>query len=109
MGKVLQCAPISNCKALQGPAKLWAVCICLRQICVMAADVDMCRQGDAQILGDWKKTHTIQMLKREVEQKGYSAVTVCEPASPPASSTLPAKTPCHLLRSATSPHSSTPG
>ena len=51
--------------------------------CVVATDVDMCGQGDAQILEDWKKSHTIQMLKREVEQKGYSAVTVRASSQPP--------------------------
>ena len=40
------------------------------------ADIDMCRQGDVQIVVGWKKSHTIQMLKREVEQKGYSGFTV---------------------------------
>lgn len=52
----------------------------------------MCGQGDVQNLEDWKKTHTIQMLKREVEQKGYSAVTVRASSQPPTQGLV--TTPC---------------
>merc|ERR1719473_516505 len=39
-------------------------------------NIDMCFQGDAEIIGDWKRHHTIASLKQIVEQKGYSAVCV---------------------------------
>merc|ERR1719267_449231 len=39
-------------------------------------NIDMCYQGDAEIIGDWKRHHTIESLKKIVEQKGYSAVCV---------------------------------
>ena len=39
-------------------------------------NIDMCFQGDAEIIGDWKSQHTIASLKKIVEQKGYSAVCV---------------------------------
>lgn len=41
-------------------------------------DVDMCGQGDVEIIGDWKRSRTIQQLKRIVEAKGYSAFTVSD-------------------------------
>merc|ERR1719473_1404840 len=40
------------------------------------SNIDMCFQGDAEIIGDWKRHHTIASLKQIVEQKGYSAVCV---------------------------------
>lgn len=40
------------------------------------SNIDMCGQGDVEIIGDWKKKHSIEDLKRMVEQKGYSAFTV---------------------------------
>lgn len=40
------------------------------------SNIDMCGQGDVEIIGDWKATHSIEDLKRIVEQKGYSAITV---------------------------------
>jgi len=39
-------------------------------------NIDMCCQGDVEIIGDWKRHHTIESLKKIVEQKGYSAVCV---------------------------------
>eukprot|EP00927_Polykrikos_kofoidii_P053189 TRINITY_DN4745_c0_g1_i14.p1 TRINITY_DN4745_c0_g1~~TRINITY_DN4745_c0_g1_i14.p1 ORF type:complete len:406 (-),score=25.32 TRINITY_DN4745_c0_g1_i14:93-1310(-) len=39
-------------------------------------DIDMCGQGDAEIIPDWKNKVTIEDLKRIVEEKGYSAITV---------------------------------
>jgi len=39
-------------------------------------NIDMCFQGDAEIIGDWKKAHTIDSLKALVEEKNYSAVCV---------------------------------
>lgn len=39
-------------------------------------DIDMCGQGDKQIVGGWKNTHSIDDLKRIAEKKGYSAFTV---------------------------------
>lgn len=39
-------------------------------------NIDMCFQGDAEIIHDWKSSHTIESLKKIVEQKGYSAVCV---------------------------------
>merc|ERR1719450_800391 len=39
-------------------------------------NIDMCFQGDAEIIHDWKRHHTIASLKKIVEQKGYSAVCV---------------------------------
>ena len=68
MDKVLQCAQRWNCKES---------CLNAYTRSVLAvADIDMCRQGDVQIVASWKRSHTIQMLKREVEQKGYSGFTV---------------------------------
>jgi len=39
-------------------------------------NIDMCFQGDAEIIGDWKSHTSIDKLKKTVEQKGYSAVCV---------------------------------
>merc|ERR1719267_350532 len=39
-------------------------------------NIDMCFQGDVEIIGDWKKHHTVESLKKIVEAKGYSAVCV---------------------------------
>jgi hypothetical protein len=39
-------------------------------------NIDMCGQGDTEIIGDWQSTHTIDQLKEIVEKKNYSAVTV---------------------------------
>ena len=36
----------------------------------------MCGQGDVEIIHNWRNKHTIEDLKRMVEQKGYSAVCV---------------------------------
>jgi len=39
-------------------------------------NIDMCGQGDVEIIGDWKRHHTIASLKKIVEEKRYSAFTV---------------------------------
>jgi len=39
-------------------------------------NIDMCFQGDVEIVGDWKRHTSIEKLKKIVEQKGYSAVCV---------------------------------
>jgi len=36
----------------------------------------MCGQGDIQIIHNWRASHTIENLKRIVEEKGYSAISV---------------------------------
>jgi len=43
---------------------------------VKYTNIDMCFQGDVEIIGDWKKAHTLASLKKIVEKKGYSAVCV---------------------------------
>jgi len=37
-------------------------------------NIDMCGQGDVEIIPEWKKTHTIEQLKAIVEEQSYSAV-----------------------------------
>jgi len=39
-------------------------------------NIDMCGQGDVEIIGGWKQKHSIEELKRMVIKKGYSAFTV---------------------------------
>mmetsp|Transcript_14998 Transcript_14998/g.19458 ORF Transcript_14998/g.19458 Transcript_14998/m.19458 type:complete len:319 (-) Transcript_14998:271-1227(-) len=39
-------------------------------------NIDMCGQGDIEIIHNWKNTHSIDDLKRIVQQKGYSGFTV---------------------------------
>ena len=39
-------------------------------------NIDMCYQGDKEIIHNWRSTHSIEDLKRIVEQKGYSAICV---------------------------------
>ena len=39
-------------------------------------NIDMCRQGDIEIIHNWRKSHSIDDLKRIVEQKGYTCFTV---------------------------------
>lgn len=39
-------------------------------------NIDMCFQGDVEIIHNWKMTTSIEKLKRTVENKGYSAVCV---------------------------------
>jgi hypothetical protein len=39
-------------------------------------NIDMCGQGDVEIIGNWRSTHSIDDLKKIVEAKGYSAVCV---------------------------------
>jgi len=43
---------------------------------VKYTNIDMCFQGDAEIIGDWKRNYSIAALKKIVEEKGYSAVCV---------------------------------
>jgi len=40
------------------------------------SNIDMCGQGDVEIIGDWKHKYSIDDLKDMVVRKGYSAVTV---------------------------------
>eukprot|EP00928_Gymnodinium_smaydae_P023474 TRINITY_DN19360_c0_g4_i1.p1 TRINITY_DN19360_c0_g4~~TRINITY_DN19360_c0_g4_i1.p1 ORF type:complete len:293 (-),score=27.57 TRINITY_DN19360_c0_g4_i1:265-1143(-) len=39
-------------------------------------DIDMCGQGDVEIIPNWRSSESIAGLKRKVEDKGYSAFTV---------------------------------
>lgn len=39
-------------------------------------NIDMCNQGDIEIIHDWRRRHNIEELKRMVINKKYSAVTV---------------------------------
>ena len=39
-------------------------------------NIDMCGQGDVEIIQNWRSTHSIDDLKKIVEAKGYSAVCV---------------------------------
>lgn len=39
-------------------------------------NIDMCCQGDVEIIHDWKRHTSIAKLKKIVEEKGYSAVVV---------------------------------
>jgi len=39
-------------------------------------NMDMCGQGDIEIIPEWRKKYTIEDLKQIVEQKGYSAISV---------------------------------
>lgn len=39
-------------------------------------DIDMCAQGDVEIIPNWRSRMTINDLKRIVEERGYSAFTV---------------------------------
>ena len=39
-------------------------------------NIDMCGQGDVEIIHNWRATHSIEDLQRIVEQKGYNAVCV---------------------------------
>ena len=40
-------------------------------------NIDMYAQGDKERIRNWRSTHSIEDLKRIVEQKGYSAISVC--------------------------------
>ncbi|KAK3268842.1 hypothetical protein CYMTET_22676 [Cymbomonas tetramitiformis] len=40
------------------------------------SNIDMCQQGDVDIIADWKKVTTLEALKSRVERKGWSAVCV---------------------------------
>ena len=40
-------------------------------------NIDMSNQGDKEIIHSWRAKHSIEDLKRIVEQKGYSAISVC--------------------------------
>jgi len=39
-------------------------------------NIDMCGQGDVEIIHNWTDTHTIDQLKTIVEERGYSAFTM---------------------------------
>jgi len=39
-------------------------------------NIDMCGQGDVEIIGDWRSNTTIEELKQKVIDRGYTAVTV---------------------------------
>ena len=39
-------------------------------------NIDMCCQGDVEVVYDWKRHHTIASLKKIVEEKGYSAMSI---------------------------------
>jgi len=39
-------------------------------------NMDMCGQGDVMIISDWRKKYSVEDLKKIVEQKGYSAISV---------------------------------
>lgn len=41
-------------------------------------NIDMCGQGDIEIIGDWRNNTTIEALKEICEKKGYSAMAVGE-------------------------------
>merc|ERR1711963_167947 len=41
-------------------------------------NIDMCRQGDVEIVQNWRSTTSIEELKRKVEECGYSAITVSD-------------------------------
>ena len=43
-------------------------------------NIDMCGQGDVEIIGNWTASHSIDDLKRMVETKGYSAFGLAWPA-----------------------------
>ncbi len=45
-------------------------------------NIDMCGQGDVEIIWNWHSTHSIEDLKRIVEQKGYSAFSVPDQGLP---------------------------
>jgi len=39
-------------------------------------NIDMCGQGDAEIIGEWQSKHSIKDLKNICEKKGYSAFSI---------------------------------
>eukprot|EP00929_Paragymnodinium_shiwhaense_P038751 TRINITY_DN20444_c1_g1_i5.p1 TRINITY_DN20444_c1_g1~~TRINITY_DN20444_c1_g1_i5.p1 ORF type:complete len:279 (-),score=55.85 TRINITY_DN20444_c1_g1_i5:202-1038(-) len=39
-------------------------------------DIDMCRQGDMELILNWREHTTLDAMKKTVEEKGYSAITV---------------------------------
>ena len=39
-------------------------------------NIDMCGQGDVEVIHNWRGKHVIEELMRKVEQNGYSAVCV---------------------------------
>jgi len=39
-------------------------------------NIDMCGKGDIEIISNWRASHSIEDLKRIVEKKGYSAISV---------------------------------
>merc|ERR1712183_49647 len=40
------------------------------------SNIDMCGQGDVEIIPDWEKKYSIKDLQNMVEKKGYSAISV---------------------------------
>ena len=40
------------------------------------SNIDMCNQGDVQIIGGWRSKHSIAEMKRIVEQNNWSAICV---------------------------------
>merc|ERR1719453_1222393 len=41
-------------------------------------NIDMCGQGDVEIVQNWRSRTSIEELKRKVEECGYSAITVSD-------------------------------
>merc|ERR1711997_343158 len=39
-------------------------------------NMDMCYQGDAEIIHNWRKNYSIDDLRKIVERKGYSAISI---------------------------------
>ena len=39
-------------------------------------NIDMCGQGDAELIWDWKSKTTLEQMKKTAEEKNYSAITV---------------------------------
>jgi len=39
-------------------------------------NIDMCGQGDVEIIPNWRASYSIDSLKRIVEEKGYSAISI---------------------------------
>lgn len=42
------------------------------------SNIDMCCQGDVEIVHDWRSRTSIEDLKKKVEECGYSAITVSD-------------------------------
>lgn len=61
-------APVGSQHAVTGNGGFW----------MEFQNIDMCRQGDVEIVHDWRSRTSIEELKRKVEQCGYSAITVSD-------------------------------